>query len=726
MQIFRDHPSPMALFEPRPPFRILDATDSYIAMTHKHRETLIGHALFEAFPPNPDDSASAESFQRISSSLERALATKHKDDIGLLHYDIRRPPDLGGGFEERHWFPMTLPILSTLGEVKVLLHRVFDVTDVVAQQSFEHGDSRAELNKKIVELNADVASRSKALSEALTSLREVNQQLEISMKETQRASRAKTEFLANISHEMRTPLNAIIGFSQLLERSMQTNPETVEYVQSIAAAGKHLLDLINDLLDLAKIGAGKLRLSPVPLNVRNLLAEVASMFAPKCMEKGLKLCVELSPDLPQAVIADPLRLRQVVMNLLSNAIKFTVKGEVRLSAEVTSPPPSTDLVNLSITVSDTGIGIPSEHLPHLFRKFEQIGTRSTTGHDGTGLGLPITRELARLMGGDVEVQSTLNKGSDFTVHISLATADAGELHTEAAGAAYRVAKEHSDTPILVVDDVDYNRSVLIAFLRTLGFNHFKQASSGDTAIAEARLLRYPLVFMDLLMPNLDGIGAARILRSLDDKAAEGALVIIAVTASMATDSLSQAEQSGLFDSFVIKPIELDKLKNAIESATHFKFIEEGTTAEHRRVLVVDDQSMMRRLICITLRAGDLIEKVDAVSGGEQALNRLREERYNIVLLDRIMPIMDGLETVRRIKVDILHPPPVILMSADFCEAEVKECLAAGADGILEKPIKLDEFNRLTAKLLGCDAPTSTPRRDLSSSGESDVDSVLHP
>jgi CheY-like chemotaxis protein len=360
------------------------------------------------------------------------------------------------------------------------------------------------------------------------------------------ANRAKSIFLANMSHELRTPLNGILGYAQLLEH----NPalDVPHAARVIRKSGEHLLTLINDILDLAKIEAGKMELYPDDISLTSFVHDLLDIAGVRAAQKGLELLCDLDPGLPLWLRADEKRVRQVLLNLLSNAIKFTERGHVTLRVRFALP----DVWRFD--VADSGVGIAAGQLETIFQPFEQAGDRQHRA-TGTGLGLTISRQYARLMGGDIRVESRLGQGSTFQVEIRAQPVDRA---TEAPATTVSVRNVTGYAgprkKILVVDDIAENRAVVRDLLTPLGFAVF-EASDGREGVTEAQRLRPDLIVMDVVMPELGGQAATRLLRQ-SDPCRE--VPIIAVSASVSTSDSEQCLAAGM-NAFLSKPLVADKL-----------------------------------------------------------------------------------------------------------------------------------------------------------------------
>ena len=405
------------------------------------------------------------------------------------------------------------------------------------------------LANRTIQLTMEMSRRRAAEEE----LQAANAALEKARKAAVAANEAKSIYLANMSHEIRTPINAISGMLLMLQREGVT-PRQAERLQKIEDASQHLLRVINDILDLSKIEAGKLSLEYLPLDPAELLHEVLVMQMPQANAKGLRLRLAEKP-LPASLIGDPTRLKQALLNYLSNAIKFTEAGEVNLAAEVLDE--NKDGVLLRFSVSDNGPGLDDEALSRLFSNFEQADAATTRKHGGTGLGLAITSKLARLMGGEVGVDSQVGNGSTFWFTARLPRG-ACEVQEFAAGlqgqSEQQLAREFTGTRVLLVEDNEINREVACDLLCGAGLS-VDAAEDGLIALDMAARQTYALILMDMQMPNMGGLEATAHLRRMP---AYGSTPIIAMTANAFDDDRSQCLAAGMND-FISKPVDPEKL-----------------------------------------------------------------------------------------------------------------------------------------------------------------------
>ena len=436
------------------------------------------------------------------------------------------------------------------------------------------------------QLEQRVRERTKALAAQ-------NEELTIARKKADEANEAKSEFLANMSHELRTPLNAVTGFSELLT-SLVSDSKQKSYLDAIKAAGRNLLTLINDILDLSKIEAGRMDVTYTPVNLNALFMEIEQIFNIKIKEKKLDFSTNHSPDLPDWLYLDEIRTRQILLNLVGNALKFTEDGYVTISSH--SSPKEENSVNLTISVEDTGVGILEEEQEKIFKSFEQQSNQDTAQYGGTGLGLAITKRLVELMGGAISVSSTPGKGSRFNVEffdVKIASSENQLLET---GTVTLEDITFNPVKVLVVDDIESNRILLREILSRVNLDVIT-ANNGQEAIILAEELKPELILMDIRMPVLSGFEAAKQLKKNKDTSH---IPIIAITAfSTRRDSIFALRQE--FNGFLFKPISFDRLitelSQHLEHTTADKIPQESLEPPARIAIETIDQPKMlsRRL-----------------------------------------------------------------------------------------------------------------------------------
>ena len=461
----------------------------------------------------------------------------------------------------------------------------------------------------------------------------------------QRASQAKSVFLANMSHEIRTPMNAILGFSQILLRDPALATNQRQHLGTIARSGEHLLELIDDILEMSKIEASRTPLAPSTFNLRGMLTDVTSMFRLRAESKGLGFTVTVALGVPAVLLADEKKIRQILINLLGNAIKFTDRGSVRCGVAVRREVDGA--LWLAVDVEDTGPGVPAIDAERIFQAFEQTKTGVDAG--GTGLGLAISRQFARLMGGDIALQSEVGRGSHFRLDVPVAVGTSGEL-TPVALRRRVVGIRSGQGPfhVLVVDDEPANRLLLVEMLKDVGFGT-REATGGEEAITLATEWSPDAILMDLRMPGTDGLEAIRRLRELDS---QRRIPIIAVSASTFEEDRRQALSAGASD-FLGKPFRESNLLEKLRAGLGIEYVYlAGTPHETPQPGGLDDapvgsgRLLLPAKTVVQLRQaadgaeyGRIIEILDAMSStAPEVATVLRElvERFDYPgLLDRI-------------------------------------------------------------------------------------------
>lgn len=535
-------------------------------------------------------------FIYISPSCKKIGGYEQKDIIGHSFLDFIHPDDIHL-FEDlckemlqskNDTYSLTFRFLNKNGKylwVESKMHPIFDKS-----------------NSNMLEIQ----SSTRDISERIT----MHNELVTAKTEAEQANFAKSEFLANMSHEIRTPLNAVIGFSELLSA---TNVDTKQksFVEAINTAGNSLLMLINDILDLSKIEAGRMEIQLSPVNVKNIFTELEQIFAQKIKSKNLKYIIDIDKTLPLALLLDETRLRQVLLNLIGNAVKFTDKGSITLKVKAFYKDSDKSRLDFKISVIDTGIGISSSEFDSIFESFKQQAGQSNRKYGGTGLGLAITKKLVGVMNGKISVSSVVNKGSTFTIELKdIDVAASDSLPSQDLSSNFSHLKFKKAT-VLVVDDVESNRLLIKEILLKRGLNVIT-AENGYDAIITAEEILPNIIIMDIRMPVMDGYEANNKLK--ENKKTKN-IPVIALTASVLSNNNTKKSEH-LFDGFLPKPVSTNKL---FEELIKYLEVKEDNIA--KEVLNFNTSSVQTTIVTNELKT---------------------------VISEEILPIVKKLETVLKI------------------------------------------------------------------------------
>ena len=566
----------------------------------------------------------------------------------------------------------------------------------------------------------EIGELARAFNEMLAQIDVRNRQLAEARDAAEMGARAKAEFLANMSHEIRTPMNGILGMSSLL-LDTDLSVEQLEYVRMVHQSAEALLTVINDILDFSKVEAGKMTIECVPFDLYCCLEDAAELVAPKAEEGGIELVLDVDAAVPQHVVGDPGRLRQILLNLVGNAIKFTGEGHVVIRvASLPTARPGTTRVKLDI--EDTGIGISEEKLAHIFEEFTQADASTTRQYGGTGLGLAITRRLVELMEGTIAVASTPGQGTTFTVCLDL---EVGE-----APPALAFREDLTEVRVLVIDDSAVNRAVMDRYLDYAGVPH---EETGDPR-AGLRMLRearergaaFDLLILDYQMPGMDGEAVALEVRG-DDALRDTRIVLIT--------SVGQRGDAKRFEAigvaaYLTKPVRRSHLLQTIAAVAHpDRDKAAGLLTRHRlvesrshtaaealfgpdggspRILVAEDNPVNQKL------AERLLENlgctVDIVGNGEEAVSKVCGGCYDVVLMDCQMPVLDGYGATQAIREKAGDGPrvPIIAMTANALAGDRERCLEAGMDDYVTKPVNVELLRTTLNRWLGGTARRADP------------------
>ena len=555
---------------------------------------------------------------------------------------------------------------------------------------------RYKVEAALTELNAELESkvreRTRELELANDKLKSAIERARYLAKEADASNKAKSDFLANMSHEIRTPMNGIIGMTDLILET-DLHEDQREWAKIIRTSADALMAIINEILDYAKIEAGKLDIEIIEFDLRNAVESVIDILAIKAFEKGLDFICLIDHDIPFLVKGDPGRLRQILINLAGNAIKFTSRGEIMINAQLIKE--TRKNVVVKFTVKDTGIGIPEEKISKLFQVFFQVDSSTTREFGGTGLGLAISKELVNLLDGKITVESHMGEGTTFTVMLKFEK-------QQAADASSVVPKRLLNERILVISDNVMNRYVLREQLTPAGCR-YDEATTAEEALEKLELaagdndpFRIAIIGMETSEDNGESLGGEIIGRStLKDTA------LVMLTMMGRRGDAARLMDMG-FDGYITKPVKLRALYDCLEmvlgqddtmtdvAAKHIvtKHLALENKKKRTAILVVEDNKTNQLLVKKLL--DKLGFRADVAENGREALGMLKHTHYDLILMDVQMPEMDGLETTKKIRdvntAVIDHTVPIVAMTAHAMTGDKERCLDAGMNGYVSKPI----------------------------------------
>ena len=544
---------------------------------------------------------------------------------------------------------------------------------------------QAELGERII-LQEKLIQQSHALSDALTAAEEAN--------------KAKTIFLSNMSHEIRTPMNAIIGLDNIALHDPEATPKIKDYLTKIRDSAHHLLDLINDILDMSRIESGRMTLKNEEFSFSDLIKSINTLFSGQCQEKGVDYQCHINGHIDDYYIGDNMKLRQVLINILGNAVKFTPKGgKVDLNVERIAS--LDDKSTIRFIISDSGIGMSKDFLPHIFDAFTQEDSSTTNKYGSSGLGLAITKNIVELMNGNIQVESEKGKGTTFTVTVTLMNSKLSKTEDE------DIKINPQEMSVLIVDDDEIAGQHAKLVLEKIGIaSDF--VNSGKEAIEmvklrQARRLPYNLILVDWKMPEMDGVETARQIRAIVGN--ESAIIIL--TAYRWDDILDEALAAGI-DSFIAKPLFASAFMEELQSALKKKRSMSKNNIQKadlkgRRILLAEDVEINAEIMVMVLETREM--EVDLAKNGKIAVEMFEshpEGYYDAILMDMRMPEMDGLTATRAIRamnrVDSKEIP-IIALTANAFDEDVQRSMQAGLNAHLSKPVEPDSLYETLESLI---------------------------
>jgi two-component system, sensor histidine kinase and response regulator len=621
----------------------------------------------------------------------------------LIFMDVRMPPGIDGiETTERLWqkHPFIEVVICTaysdyswdqmvqkLGQTDHLLFIKKPFDGVAVKQIALTLTTKWELDRKnrenLKDLESIVEKRTAEIRNMMLHLSELKDKAEA-------ATKAKSEFLANMSHEIRTPMNAVIGFGELLK----TTPLTVQqkdYTNTICASGEHLIALINDILDIAKIESQKVVLEEIDFDLEYLITSVLKILRQRVADKAIELTLMYPEGIPRHFKGDPTRLRQIFMNLVGNAIKFTDEGEVavQIDREEIDLFAVAAMSKLRFSVKDTGIGIPKEKHAEIFEAFTQADSSMTRKYSGTGLGLTITRSLLKMMGSEISLHSEPGKGSEFVFSVCLKL---GQSTLEKDIVLINQDALNGKS-VLIVDDNTHAREILTNYCGLVKMNVVFVTSSAKEALLwlEKKEQNVEVIITDIMMPSMDGYTFAKRIR---ENTRLIGLKIIALTSDALPGIAEETSKAG-FDAFLSKPFtrtELYEILCAVFGDTRkerqqiiTRHMAHELLTKGISVLVVEDNTLNQKLMGILLQHMGCVYEM--AGDGREAIAKVEGKRYDVILMDIQMPVMDGIDASKEMRNRLNLKTPIIALTAHVFREDEEKCKAAGMDDFLTKPVE---------------------------------------
>ena len=559
--------------------------------------------------------------------------------------------------------------------------------------SFVMEDEKEEYRHELEESLRREQIQMQELSESRTALQEA-------LATAEQANKAKTAFLSNMSHEIRTPMNAIIGLNNIALNDPTASDKVKVYLEKIGGSAQHLLGIINDILDMSRIDSGRMTVKSEEFSFAKALEQVNSMISGQCRQKGITYDCRLTGHIDDYYIGDAMKLKQVLINILGNAVKFTPEGGT-VTFVIEEGPRFDGKAILKMIISDTGIGMSKEFLPHVFEAFSQEDSSTTSKYGSTGLGMPITKSIVELMNGNISVDSEKGKGTTFTVTVPLG--ESGKQDVEVEGGDLK----HHNMSVLVIDDDQIALEHAEIILGQVGIS-CETAESGWEGIDKIRIRHargedYNLILIDWRMPEMDGIETTRQIRSVVGQDTP----IIILTSFNWDDIADEALEAGV-DTFVPKPLfagsVLDEFREALRKKNETLLKKKKTVdLKGRRVLLAEDNAINAEIIMMVLDMREM--EADLAENGQKAVDLFAQSQpdyYSAILMDMRMPVMDGLEATRTIRAmdrEDARTIPIIALTANAFDEDVQRSMQAGLNAHLSKPVEPEVLYKTLEKLI---------------------------
>ncbi len=627
-----------------------------------------------------------------ANSGNEALSIMLENDISLVLMDVQMPgmdgfevAEIMRSSEKTKFIPIIF--VTAISKQRQHIFRGYETGAV----DYLYKPLDLEILQSKIKAFIEFFQHKNALEETTRKLAKTINELNSAKKIAEEATTAKSSFLATMSHEIRTPLNGIIGMAELGLMDDEINTIQKERLLDIKTSGESLLEIINEILDISKIEAERLELEEIEFSIREVIQKIVNLLSIKIFQEKLEFICEISPDLPDILIGDPLRLRQILINLLSNAIKFTEEGVVSLYVRMLDH--IEEQVSIEFSVEDTGIGIPKEKIGRLFESYTQVDTSTTRTHGGTGLGLTISQKLVNLMGGQVKVDSKQGIGSKFFFRLNMITGNQISKPWELV-----LDKPNHDYNILIVDDHEKSAALVTDLLNNWGIKH-RYISNCHEGIELIKNESFDLVMIDFYLRDRNGSEVALKMKEILEGKPMPEFVLL--SPSKASIDILKIKKANQFD-FLSKPVLQNDLKDYLlkkfstssKNEVSTPQIQESkkSTENVLKILVAEDQIINRKIVTQLLEKKGWIVK--AVENGRLATEIVQNENFSIILMDVQMPEMDGFDATRTIrqneKISGRHTP-IVAMTAHAMKGDREKCIEAGMDFYITKPVNPNEL-----------------------------------